>query len=34
VDAAAAPAVMACDVITTDETRRLSDHSPLLLDLA
>ena len=34
VDAAAAPAVRACDVLTNDETRRLSDHSPLVLDLA
>jgi endonuclease/exonuclease/phosphatase family metal-dependent hydrolase len=34
VDAAAAPTVRACDVLTTEETRALSDHSPVRLDLA
>jgi endonuclease/exonuclease/phosphatase family metal-dependent hydrolase len=34
VDADTAPSVQRCDVLTTDDTRRLSDHSPLILDLA
>ena len=33
VDDGTGPAVRACDVLTTDETRRLSDHSPLVLYL-
>jgi endonuclease/exonuclease/phosphatase family metal-dependent hydrolase len=34
VDAGTAPSVRACDVLTTEATRRLSDHSPVILDLA
>jgi endonuclease/exonuclease/phosphatase family metal-dependent hydrolase len=33
VDAGAASRVRACDVLTTDATRKLSDHSPVVLDL-
>lgn len=33
VDRKAAPRVVSCAVLTTDDTRRLSDHSPLVLDL-
>jgi endonuclease/exonuclease/phosphatase family metal-dependent hydrolase len=33
VDGAAAPSIRASDVVTTDDTRRLSDHSPLVLEV-
>jgi endonuclease/exonuclease/phosphatase family metal-dependent hydrolase len=33
-DRGSAGRVRACDVITTDDTRRMSDHSPVLLEVA